>query len=138
MNLIYQSKPRIKFQNLSIEEWKNNLLKSLKEIPGFTNAYFFGSFARGEDEPWSDVDIIIVLEERSENSICNTEKSTRMDYGETGIFFQNLVLVSKYISDYPELEPIVYTTKQWDKILTDPEQIGFWKDVRRDLQELVG
>lgn len=148
MKLVYQSKPKVKFQNLSKEDWKEKLLFDLKKIPGFYKAYFFGSFARGEDGPWSDVDIVIVLEDapqassdgkNSNENVVLKDVSNSMHYVQhkkTGNFFQNLVLVSDYIGDYPELEPIVYTKNQWEAILDDPHPIGFWKDVRNDLVEL--
>ena len=121
MKLIYQSKPKIKFQNLSREEWIVKLSRDLKKIPGFLKAYFYGSFARLEDEPWSDVDIIIILENHT------IPKSS---------FLDNLLFVSHFINDYPELEPIVYTISQWENIISDTNPIGFWKDVRKDLIEL--
>jgi hypothetical protein len=139
MKLIYQSKPKVKFQNLSKENWKRKLLDDLRKIPGFWIAYFFGSFARAEDEPWSDVDIIIILDETLESVIDSkntSDNSTPMGKKDSENFFQNLLLVSEYISDYPELEPLVYSKKQWEAILDDPEPIGFWKDVRNDLMEL--
>jgi predicted nucleotidyltransferase len=121
MKLIYQSKPKIKFQNLSREDWTEKLSQDLKKIPGYLKAYFYGSFARSEDEPWSDVDIIIILENQtlSKNS-----------------FLDNLLFVSHYISDYPELEAIVYTNSQWENIISDTNPVGFWKDVRKDLLEI--
>ena len=121
MKLIYQSKPKIKFQNLSREEWVKKVSLDLKKIPGFYKAYFYGSFARNEDEPWSDVDIIIILEDET-----LTNKS----------FLDNLLYVSQYLNEEPELEPIVYTKTQWKKIISEPNPIGFWKDVRRDLCEI--
>ena len=120
MNLIYQSKPKIKFQNLSREEWIKKVSLDLKKIPGFYKAYFYGSFARNEDEPWSDVDIIIVIEDV-------VQKKT---------FLDNLLYVSQFLNEYPELETIVYTKIQWEKIISDPNPIGFWKDVRADLCEI--
>lgn len=148
MKLVYQSKPKTKFQNLSKKDWKEKLLLDLIKIPGFYKAYFFGSFARGEDGPWSDVDIVIVLEDARQDNLDgknSIEIETLNDLpniphyvknNETEKFFQNLSLVSDYISDYPELEPIVYTKNQWEAILNDPQPIGFWREVRRDLVEL--
>ncbi|NBU98357.1 MAG: hypothetical protein EBS19_09135 [Spirochaetia bacterium] len=121
MKLVYQSKPKIKFQNLSREVWIETLSKDLKKIPEYLKAYFYGSFSRLEDEPWSDVDIIIILED----SIISRRT-----------FLENLLYVSHYLNDYPELEPIVYTNSQWEKIISDTNPIGFWKDVRKDLIEL--
>jgi len=51
MKLIYQSKPMIKFQNLTKEEWIEKVLQDIKKIPGYYKAFFYGSFARNEDEP---------------------------------------------------------------------------------------
>lgn len=121
MKLVYQSKPKSKFQNLSKEEWIGKVSLDLKKIPGFFNAYFYGSFARNEDEPWSDVDIIILLED---------------EIFSKKMFMENLLYVSQYLNEYPELEPIVYTRIQWEKIISDPNPIGFWKDVRRNLCEI--
>lgn len=125
MKKIYQSQPRVKYQHLTKEEWQKKLLQDLKKIPGFYKAYFFGSYARGKEEPWSDVDIIILLEDKGFNGTNNQN------------FFQNLLFVSDYLIDYPELEFLVYTIKQWEEITSDPHPIGFWRDVRRDMVELV-
>lgn len=125
MRMIYQSKPKQKYQNLTKEEWEKKLLQDLKKIPGFHKAYFFGSYARGEEEPWSDVDLIIILKDKEFHG-TNSQ-----------FFIQNLIFVSNYIKDYPELEFLVYTNKQWEALMSDPHPIGFWKDVRRDLVELV-
>ncbi len=121
MKLIYQSKPKIKFQNLTKEEWIEKVVQDIKKIPGYYKAYFYGSFARNEDEPWSDVDIIIILEDEV------LSKKT---------FLDNLLYVSQYLNEYPELESLVYTKSQWEKIQSDSNPIGFWKDVRRDLCEI--
>ena len=118
MKFVYQSKPKIKFQNLPKEGWIEKVSLDLKKIPGYYKAYFYGSFARNEDEPWSDVDIIIILEDEI------FSKKT---------FVENLIYVSQYFNEYPELESLVYTKSQWEKILSDTNPIGFWKDVRRDL-----
>ncbi len=121
MKLVYQSKPKIKFQNISKGKWIEKVSLDLKKIPGYYKAFFYGSFARNEDEPWSDVDIIIILED---------------DVLSMKTFMENLLYVSKYVNEYPELEPLVYTKSQWEKILCDTNSIGFWKDVRRDLTEI--
>jgi len=49
---------------------------------------------------------------------------------------ENLLYVSQYLNEYPELESLVYTKSQWEKIISDTNPIGFWKDVRRDLTEI--
>ncbi len=121
MKFVYQSGPKIKFQNLSKEEWIEKVSRDLKKIPGYYKAYFYGSFARNEDEPWSEVDIIIILEDEV------LSKKT---------FMENLIFVSQYLNEYPELESLVYTKSQWEKILSDTNPFGFWKDARRDLIEI--
>ena len=77
-------------------------------------AYFFGSFARQEIHPDSDIDLLLVAE-------------TGLPFPERGFAFSDLR------DRLPSLEIFVYTPEEFLKLVTDPSP-GFWTSV---VQEMI-
>lgn len=127
MNVLSQSKPKIKFSGLDRVTWKKKLANDLTHIPGFKMAFFYGSFARRDDGPWSDVELIGVLESSTKHEIAYQPE----------LYWERMMLVSDYLKGYPDIEAIVYSEKEWKDILSDPHPIGFWKEVRREMVNMA-
>jgi predicted nucleotidyltransferase len=80
-------------------------------------AYIYGSFARNELHPDSDIDCIAVTE-------------TDLPFPVRGCLFDDLR------DRLPSLETLVYTPEEFAGLTEDPSP-GFWTSVRRDLVRIV-
>ncbi len=76
-------------------------------------AWFFGSFARDDLTPWSDIDLIVV-------------HNTILPFPERFREFPELFL------DRIALDLLVYTPGEWEKIQNE-DSIGFWKSIKADM-----
>lgn len=127
MKVITRSSPKHKWNGLHRNEYIQNLKLRLLGIPNFSKAYFFGSFARAEETEWSDIDLAVIL--RDSKPLSNEF--------EPKAYWKNLELVSNYLKEFSDLDLIVYTESQWEKLTGDPNALGFWKDIQRDMKEVV-
>lgn len=124
--VLYQSKPKLKWNGAEREDWIKDLKQTLVLLPGFSKAYFFGSFARKEESDWSDVDLIVILKDDGTKNLEDQKQK----------YWKNLEFVSQALRRFPDVDLLVYTESQWEKLQSEPNPIGFWKDVERDLKLL--
>jgi len=80
-------------------------------------AYIFGSFARQELTPESDIDLLLVTE-------------TGLPFPERGFAFSDLR------DRLPSLEIFVYTPEEFLKLVTDPSP-GFWTSVVQEMFRIL-
>lgn len=80
------------------------------------NAYLFGSFARGEAEAWSDLDVIIIAD------TC------------TPFVDRPKAFLDLYDLGIP-VDILVYTLEEWDSV--EKHGKGFSKEMRKDMITLV-
>lgn len=80
-------------------------------------AYLYGSFARGEIGPDSDIDCMVVAD-------------TGVPFLRRGRLFDDLR------DRLPSLEILVYTRDEFDRLTTDPSP-GFWRSVSKDLLRIL-
>lgn len=80
-------------------------------------AYLYGSFARGDSGPDSDIDCMVVAE-------------TELPFPERGRLFDDLR------DRLPSLEILVYTPEEFARLTADPSP-GFWESVARELVRVV-
>lgn len=80
-------------------------------------AYLFGSFARQELHPESDIDLLVVAE-------------TDLPFPERGLAFSDLR------DRLPSLEIFVYTPQEFCQLVTDPSP-GFWISVVREMVRIL-
>lgn len=81
-------------------------------------AYIFGSVARGDFHQDSDFDIILIF-------------NSPRPFVERGKDFFFLYDV------YPGIDILVYTQEEFDRQLRERSDLGFWKDIARDMQQII-
>jgi len=92
------------------------LASTLAENPRALEAYLFGSFARGNNHPHSDVDLIIVAE-------------TDRPFIERYLDFTDLFDLA------PDLDLLIYTKAEIARLRKDPSP-GFWRSVWQEAKKL--
>lgn len=91
-------------------------LASQKDI---RSAWLYGSVARGEDEPRSDVDVVLVLNDGSLEAAHRVRDAVQALGDRLNVHFSAVVLTSAELAHLPEDDP-------------------WWSNVRRDAKVLKG
>lgn len=123
MTYLSKSQPKTILSGLSRRQWIESLREEIYNLPYVSSAYFFGSFARNEETPWSDVDLAIIVKDEPSDSLIYNPKN----------FWSNLERVSEALGNFKDIDLIVYTESQWENWMKEPNPQGFWKDLKRDL-----
>lgn len=107
--------PSAPFGGRSSDEIKSAYKLALKER--VKQAYFFGSFARGEFRGSSDIDLMLV-------------QDTELPFTKRGEQFLDLFDI------YPALDLLVYTQKEFDRLIDVPSP-GFWTSVKKEIVRFI-
>ncbi|HNJ67449.1 MAG TPA: nucleotidyltransferase domain-containing protein [Turneriella sp.] len=100
---------------LSLDAFKSKLREMLADR--VHSVWLYGSVARGEAKPDSDIDLFIVAD-------------TSLPFHERGSLFDDL-------RDFnASIEPLVYTPAEWQRLTSDPT-VGFWQSAVREMVKLV-
>lgn len=99
---------------LSLDEFNAKLRQIL--AGRVHSVWLYGSLARGEAKPDSDIDLFIVAD-------------TDLPYHERGALFDDLRNFNANI------EPLVYTRAEWLRLTSDPT-VGFWQSAVREMVRL--
>lgn len=100
---------------LSLEEFTARLRQVL--VGRVHSVWLYGSVARGEARPDSDVDLFIVTD-------------TDLPFHERGSLFDDL-------RDFnANIEPLVYTPSEWLRLTSEPT-VGFWQSAVREMVKLL-
>lgn len=81
-------------------------------------AYIFGSFASGNYEPLSDIDLIVIAQ-------------TTLPFDERPRQFERVYEV------WPRIDLLVYTPEEFARQLQNADQGGFWKSVKDSLLKIL-
>lgn len=106
-------------QNLTKQD-RGQLIQALRSaLAGSAEAaYIFGSFATGNPDPRSDIDLIVIFE-------------TALPFHERARQFENVYAV------WPRIDLLVYTPEEFARQLKNADQGGFWKSVKDSLLKII-
>lgn len=106
MKALEKSRPKISVLDFSMDQLLNLVRNEIKKHHRVIAAYLFGSCARGDKGPWSDLDILIVTET-------------------DGVFLERpLQFESLFDLDLP-VDVLVYTPEEFKQL--SAQGTGFWK-----------
>jgi predicted nucleotidyltransferase len=104
----------------SIEQIKVNVSERLMKHLKIKDIILYGSWARNENKPDSDIDIVVILDEEGVN----------FDYDNT---INKRMRIAKILADIKsriEIDNIVYTKDEWDILLNSDNT--FIKQIVKD------
>lgn len=106
-------------QNL-VKQNREQLLEALRTIlqDKAEAVYIFGSFAMGNPEPLSDIDLIVVT-------------PTTLPFHERHRLFAQIYGV------WPRIDLLVYTPEEFARQLKKADEGGFWKGVKDSLVKIL-
>jgi predicted nucleotidyltransferase len=106
-------------QNLAKQD-RGQLIEALRSIltGKAESAYIFGSFATGNQDPLSDIDLIVVAQ-------------TALPFHERARQFDQVYEV------WPRIDLLVYTPEEFERQLQNADQGGFWKSVKDSLVKIL-
>lgn len=106
-------------QNLAKQD-RGQLLEALRHILAdmAQAAYIFGSFASGNHDPLSDMDLIVIAH-------------TTLPFHERPRQFEQVYEV------WPRIDLLVYTPEEFARQLRNADQGGFWKSVKDSLVKIL-
>lgn len=108
-----------RYQIKDQKQLKGLLTKIKKALSGrVQKAFVFGSCAKKSFKTNSDIDLIIVLE-------------TDLPFVSRPSLFDDLWDI------YPDIDLLVYTPEELDKLLNDDNAVGFWKSVKCNIKQLL-
>ena len=87
-----------------IEESKQ-FVKCVQKHYNVITAYLIGSYARGDFNIWSDIDIVIIVEKAPESPLDRLEN------------------IKNCIRKHPDIEPIIITKTRYEKLKTKKNPI---------------
>ncbi len=101
------------------EALQDALREGLASQKDIRSAWLYGSVARGEDEPRSDVDVVLVLNDGSLDAAHRVRNAVQALGDSLNVHFSPVVLTPAELAHLPEDDP-------------------WWSNVRRDAKVLKG